>query len=64
MLVNTVNGLSVAVASIGLLVYLAMRWMYPREMNKLVLKLSCGILICEIVYHVSDILTLIQVEKS
>jgi len=51
-LVTIVNGLSVAVASTVLIVYLAMRLLYPKEMNKLVLRLSFAILVCEVVYHV------------
>lgn len=51
--VNIVNGLSVAVASLALLAHLAMRLTYPKEMNKLVLKLSLGILVSEVIYHVS-----------
>jgi len=51
-LLSVFNGLSVGIASLALIAHLVMKYMYPNEMKKLVLKLSFGILVCEVIYHV------------
>jgi len=51
-LITVFNGLSVGIASLALIAYLVMKNIYPNEMKKLVLKLSFGILVCEVIYHV------------